>query len=77
MSTYRVEIMAEPIYVADSYEQAVSMVMQHLPGCEIGHAGDITDGGQRTLVWADEADAEGDDGSQAVAVIVRRGEVAL
>ena len=35
------------------------------------------DPAQWTLVWADEADAEGDDGSQAVAVIVRRGEVAL
>lgn len=77
MITYRIEIMAEPVYITDSYAEAVAMVQQHLPGCEMGHAGDITDGGQRTLVWADAADADGDDGSQAVAVIVRRGEVTL
>jgi hypothetical protein len=75
--TYRVEIMAEPIYLAQTYAEAVAMVQQHLPGCELGHPGDITDGGTRTLVWATESDAEGDDGAQAVAVIVRRGEVAL
>lgn len=77
MITYRVDIMCEPIYVADTYEEAVAYVQEQLPGCELGHAGDITDGGQRTLIWADEADAEGDDGAQAVAVIMRRGEVEL
>lgn len=70
--SYRIEIMAEPIYLADTYADALQLVRQHLPGCELGHAGDITDGGDRTLVWASEQDAEGDDGSQAVAVIVRR-----
>jgi len=74
---YRVEIMGQPIYLADSYGEAVAMVQQQLADCELGHAGDITDGGERTLVWASEEDAEGDDGSQAVAVIIRRGEVAL
>lgn len=78
MITYRVEIMAEPIYLADTYEEAVAYVQEQLPGCEMGHAGDITDGGDRTLVWVDEADAENDDGSRAIAEIrVRRTEVQL
>lgn len=78
MTTYLVRIMSEPIVLADSYNEAVETVRRHLPGCELGHPGDITDGGDRTLVWVDEADAEGDDGSQAIAEIrVRRTEVQL
>jgi hypothetical protein len=38
----------------------------------IGHPGDIEDGGERTFVW-DAADlAEDDDGSKAVAMIVKK-----
>lgn len=35
----------------------------------IGHAGDLTDGGTRTLAWADQADAQDDDGRKAIASI--------
>jgi hypothetical protein len=38
---------------------------------EIGHDGDLTDGGDRTLVWRDEASSIDDDGAHAVASIVR------
>ena len=32
----------------------------------IGHGGDLSDGGDRTLFWASEADAEDDDGARAL-----------
>jgi hypothetical protein len=35
----------------------------------IGHYGDLEDGGDRTLCWADEADAQDDPGVRAVATI--------
>lgn len=77
-NSYRIEIMGKALYLADTYDEAVDYVHQQLPGCELGHPGDITDGGDRTMVWVDEADAEGDDGSQAIAEIrVRRTEVQL
>jgi len=33
---------------------------------EIGHDGDLSNGGDRTLFWADEKDAENDDGANAL-----------
>ena len=33
---------------------------------EIGHNGDLSDGGERTLFWADKKDAENDDGANAL-----------
>lgn len=58
----------------DSYDQAVvaaydllqSRASRHVI---IGHDGDITDGGQRTLIWGSTADAEDDDGARAIATI--------
>lgn len=38
---------------------------------EIGHSGDLTDGGDRTLCWADVDAADNDDGEHAMAEIVR------
>lgn len=71
--SYLVHIQSEPIYMAESYSDAVVMVQQQLGSCVIGHPGDIPDGGNRTLVWLTEDDAEGDDGSQAIATICVRG----
>lgn len=72
MTCYLIEIMGQPIQLADSLPDAVASVQQHLGQCVIGHPGDLADGGDRTLVWLTEDDAEDDDGMQAVAVIRRR-----
>lgn len=71
--SYLVTIMAEPIRLADSYIEATQMIAEHLGSCVVGYPGDITDGGDRTLVWLTEEDAEGDDGQHAIAQIVVRG----
>lgn len=72
-TSYLVSIMAEPIRLADSYTAATQLIAEHLGSCVVGHPGDITDGGDRTLVWLTEDDAEGDDGQHAIAQIVVRG----
>ena len=41
------------------------------PDADAGHPGDLSDGGDRTLVWACPTDAVNDDGARAVASIVR------
>jgi len=56
----------------DTYEEALERVRAvYGADCEIGHDGDLTDGGDRTLVWSDEDTARNDDGSRAVAKITR------
>lgn len=54
-----------------TYEAAVAGVLDSYPDAEIGHDGDISDGGDLTLVWATEADSEDDDGANAIASIRR------
>ena len=54
----------------DAYDEAVASVRSvYGADAAIGHSGDIADGGERTLVWADQATADDDDGSRAVAEI--------
>jgi hypothetical protein len=55
----------------ESYEAAVEAVETEFPDCEIGHAGDLTDDGDRTLFWSDEDEAENDDGARALGSIRR------
>lgn len=38
-------------------------------GFLVGHDGDLTDGGDRTLFWASSSDADNDDGARAVGEI--------
>jgi hypothetical protein len=56
----------------DSYNGAIEAVRAVHPGAWIGHPGDLADGGERTLCWAEKASA-GDDGAR-VATIRRNGE---
>lgn len=50
----------------DTYEEALGNVRSvYGDDCEIGHSGDISDGGDSTLVWIDAETAENDDGSRA------------
>lgn len=56
----------------ETYDEAVETVRATLEGAEIGHSGDIKDGGPRTLFWASAEDAENDDGARAAGYIVAR-----
>ncbi len=57
----------------ETYEQAETAAREIWKHAEIGHDGDITEGGECTLIWASAEEAENDDGSRAVASIkVRR-----
>lgn len=52
----------------ETYESALTLL--RTAGCAvIGHSGDLLDGGDRTLAWRTEADAENDAGARAFAVI--------
>ena len=56
----------------DTYEEALERVRAvYGADCEIGHDGDIEDGGERTLVWGSAKIAQDDDGSRACAKITR------
>lgn len=55
-----------------TYEDAVAAVRSVLSDPEIGHSGDILDGGESTLFWDDAAKAQCDDGSRAAGSIVAR-----
>jgi hypothetical protein len=58
-----------------TYEEAEAAVRRVYTDPAIGHSGDIADGGERTLVWADEASSVNDAGARAVASIERLHEV--
>jgi len=53
-----------------TYEEACE-ILQEIYGEDIvtGHDGDLSTGGDRTLVWENEKDAYNDDGKNAVASI--------
>lgn len=53
-----------------TYQEALAACKAEWPEAEIGHDGDLTGGGDRTLVWSCEADSIDDDGGNAVASIV-------
>jgi hypothetical protein len=52
-----------------THDAAIEAALTEWPGAEIGHSADLTDGGDRTLIWECEQDAENDDGANAVASI--------
>lgn len=73
MSAYIVEMIGWPTTIADTYAEAIRMAMDAAgPDAVYGHDGDCADGGDRTLVWGDLADAEEDDGARAIGTIRRR-----
>lgn len=59
----------------ETYEAAVQAVLESYPEAEIGHDGDITDGGRRTLCWETAEDSTDDDGQLAVCSIWRDREI--
>lgn len=52
-----------------TFDDAVCLLADSYPELEYGHAGDLSEGGDRTLVWACEADSIDDAGARAVATI--------
>jgi len=52
-----------------NYRAALEAILSQYPEAEIGHDGDIPDGGDRTLCWEDEAASLDDDGAHAIANI--------
>ena len=55
------------VEVEGSYQDALA----ELPASAeiVGHSGDLTEGGERTLFWASDEDAEDDDGRRALGEI--------
>jgi hypothetical protein len=72
MTTYQITYAdGSPRTTHDSYDAACDALRADYPEAEIGHDGDLTSGGDRTLCWACEADSVDDDGARAVASIYR------
>ena len=63
--------------VHETTQECLDECEARYPDYYAGHDGDLEDGGDRTLVWANEPDSEDDDGKRAVASIrrTRKGEV--
>lgn len=53
----------------ESYADAIAALEASHEDCVAEHDGDLMDGGDRTLVWADEPSSIDDDGANAVASI--------
>lgn len=54
-----------------TYYDALEACINRWPNAVSGHDGDLSEGGDRTLVWENEVYAKNDDGGKAVASIVR------
>lgn len=70
-TTYEISYTDGRTDTVDSYDAAVAIIESEYPGAEIGHDGDLSDGGDRTLCWSDEESSVNDDGANAVASIRR------
>jgi len=53
----------------ETYDDAEAAAYRRWPDGVVGHDGDISEGGDRTLVWATEADSVDDPGTRASATI--------
>lgn len=54
---------------AETHDQAAAIIRERYGDAEVGHCGDLPDGGDRTLAWASPEDADDDSGAKACAVI--------
>lgn len=55
--------------ILETYEQACAAVLASYPEAEIGHDGDLAEGGDRTLCWSDAESSIDDDGRLAICSI--------
>jgi hypothetical protein len=61
-----------PETIEGSYAEAIARVGELFADVVIGHDGDLSEGGDRTLFWASEEDAEEDPGARALGSIRRK-----
>ena len=71
MASYTVYVGAGNTIDFASIKAAKAFIRKAWPEAVIGHDGDLSDGGDRTLAWADGVEADSDDGENAIAVITR------
>lgn len=69
MSTYQIRWSNGHIETCESYAEACTEVRRLYPDAEIGHDGDLTELGDRTLCWANEDASIDDDGQAAICSI--------
>jgi hypothetical protein len=69
--TYEIRYSDGRVETAQGYDAAQDMLREQYPDAEIGHDGDLSLGGDRTLAWETEEISCGDDGQHAVASIHR------
>lgn len=56
--------------IYEDYDKAIEAIRElYGNDVEIGHDGDLSDGGDRTLIWDNEEDSLNDSGYKAVASI--------
>ena len=67
--TYEIRYASGRVGTHDDYQSAVAEINGQYPDAYLHDCGE-----GRTLVWADEAESEGDDGSDAVAEIIEEKE---
>ena len=68
---YQIELVGGTTSTCDTYAAAIAVVRLEYPDAVTSHDGDLSDGGDRTLCWADADDADNDDGAKAIASITR------
>lgn len=55
----------------ETTQDALDAIERRYPDYYAGHDGDLSEGGDRTLVWRNEGESEDDDGANAIASIRR------
>jgi hypothetical protein len=71
MANYTVYVGAGNTIDFSSIKAAKAFIRKAWPSAVIGHDGDLSDGGDRTFCWLDDAAAVNDDGANAIATITR------
>ena len=71
MKTYKIEwANGQSEMGIPSISAAEAIIYAAYPDAEIGHSGDLSDGGDRTLAWATEEDSVDDDGAHSCCEIM-------
>ena len=67
--SYKITYRDGRIAVWPEYDDAIADILHDYPDAEIGHSGDLEDGGDRTIAWETEEDSINDDGANSIASI--------
>jgi hypothetical protein len=69
MTNYALQYSNGQTETYDTYEDAVAAYLTSRAHGVVGHSGDVSEGGERSLCWSSEELAKDDDGSRADASI--------